>query len=71
MTLSALSRDTQSLRTTHKCFPQQARAPQGVKPLNLLGFSAVKMEDVEKALETGLHLLELLACSPAPQKKEN
>jgi hypothetical protein len=40
-----------------------------VKPLNLLGFSAVKMEDVEKALETGLHLLELLARSPAPQKR--
>jgi hypothetical protein len=37
----------------------------------MLGFSAVKAEDVEKALETGPHLLELLARSPAPQKKEN
>ena len=31
----------------------------------------VEVEDVEKALETGVHLLELLACSPALQKKEN
>lgn len=31
----------------------------------------VNVEDVEKAVETGVHLLELLACSPALQKKEN
>ncbi|HKN61161.1 MAG TPA: allantoate amidohydrolase [Candidatus Acidoferrales bacterium] len=31
----------------------------------------VNVEDVEKALETGVHLLDLLACSPALQKKEN
>jgi allantoate deiminase len=29
----------------------------------------VKLEDVEKALTAGVHLLDLLVCSPALQKR--